>query len=375
MEPMLKRIFTSFTAGILSLSMLISTTPVMAEEAAPTDADYDALLEISTLIEDESELDEFEELELTTEAEPGDLPEETEDDQLTDQLEGEMLLQVEGSGEVYYVDPVDGGKEYLADGEAAYRLLRRRALGITNANLERIPEGVERSDSNRCTDPANVMGRRLRGRILLQVEEHGEAWYVWPTNCRRYYVGTYDRAYQIMKKLSLGVTNRNLARIRNARRQRIKMNLRHYVHFVAEKNDMTIDEAIAWIKEQLKGVRACYRTKLGELDRDTLTNARRVKAHLLIQCLRESDLPALRRPDREEAIRRLRSFRDNLLDLRASALQVMCVRTGGTWAEETCTCPDNYSLDKNTCKDADGMFGGELGDQVRQLHDRLNISQ
>lgn len=363
---MLKRLFARYTAGLLGISLLLPATSVFAQETPAADADYETPLEISTLIENENDLDQFDAPELTSEAEPSDLPDEAEDGLLTDRLEGEMLLQTEGNGEVYYVDPVDGGKEYLADGEAAYRLLRRRALGITNANLEKIPVGVERTDVNVCTDPANVLGRRLRGRILLQVEENGEAWYVWPRNCRRYYVGTYDNAYQVMKKLSLGITNRNLAKIRNATRQRIKMDLRHYVHYVAEHNNMTIEEAIAWIKEQLKSVRVCYPEKVEVRDHEDLLRARVEEAHALVECLRASELPPLRPLDREQAIERLQSFKENDLDEHAGTGEVACVRSGGAWEEASCACPDTLALTGSYCENEEGILGGELGDRMIQ---------
>jgi len=51
---------------------------------------------------------------------------------------------------------------------------------------------------------------RFKGKILLQVESRGEAWYVHPINGKRYYMPTGDDAYQIMKYLSLGVKNSDL---------------------------------------------------------------------------------------------------------------------------------------------------------------------
>ncbi len=373
---MLKRFFTIFTACAVSISMLLPTTAVFANDAPASDSDYDALLEISTLIEDETDLDDFEASELTMESEPSSLPEETEDDFLTDRLEGEMLLQVEGNGEVYYVDPVYGGKEYLADGKSAHSLLRRRAMGIINANLEKIPVGEERADLNTCTAPANVLGRRLRGRILLQVEEHGEAWYVWPKNCRRYYVGTYDRAYQMMKKLSLGITNRNLAKIRNAKRQQIKRNLRHYVHYIAWKYDITIEQAIKWIKEELKPVRVCFPEKVEIQDHEDLLRARVEEAHVLVECLRESELPPLRPLDRDEAIERLRSFKENEFDEHVGTGEVNCVRSGGEWGEMSCACPDDILLTNSYCVNEEGLPGGELGDRIaNDLNERLESSE
>jgi len=42
------------------------------------------------------------------------------------------------------------------------------------------------------------------GKIYLQTEENGEAWYVYPWDGKRYYLGRPYEAFEIMRKLSLG---------------------------------------------------------------------------------------------------------------------------------------------------------------------------
>ena len=54
---------------------------------------------------------------------------------------------------------------------------------------------------------------RLKGRILLQVESRGEAWYVDPDDGKRYYMTDGASAYEIMRFLSLGITNADLAKV------------------------------------------------------------------------------------------------------------------------------------------------------------------
>ena len=51
---------------------------------------------------------------------------------------------------------------------------------------------------------------RVTGYILLQVEERGEAWYVYPVNQERYYLGRPDDAFNIMRELGLGISNNDL---------------------------------------------------------------------------------------------------------------------------------------------------------------------
>lgn len=58
---------------------------------------------------------------------------------------------------------------------------------------------------------ALTMAQRLSGHILLQVESHGEAWYVNPKDQKRYSLGRPDDAYALMKKLSLGISEQEFA--------------------------------------------------------------------------------------------------------------------------------------------------------------------
>ena len=60
---------------------------------------------------------------------------------------------------------------------------------------------------------ADSMASRMAGKILLQVEENGEAWYVSPDNNQRYFLGRPNDAFELMRKLGLGISNSNLNQI------------------------------------------------------------------------------------------------------------------------------------------------------------------
>ena len=67
---------------------------------------------------------------------------------------------------------------------------------------------------NRANDDSTNVNNGLNGKILLQVESHGEAWYVNPNNGKRYYMANGTEAYKVMRYLGVGITNNNLAKIK-----------------------------------------------------------------------------------------------------------------------------------------------------------------
>lgn len=64
------------------------------------------------------------------------------DQKLVNKFKGRILLQVQGRGEAWYLNPVDGKRYYLKDGAAAYEMMRKFGQGISNSDLEKIPVGI-----------------------------------------------------------------------------------------------------------------------------------------------------------------------------------------------------------------------------------------
>ena len=60
---------------------------------------------------------------------------------------------------------------------------------------------------------ASSLAQKLAGRILLQVESKGEAWYIDPISYERYYLGRAQNCFDIMRTKGLGITNSNLSQI------------------------------------------------------------------------------------------------------------------------------------------------------------------
>jgi len=61
---------------------------------------------------------------------------------------------------------------------------------------------------------AEDLSSKLKGRILLQVESKGEAWYVNPKDSKRYYMANGSEAYNIMRTLGVGIVNKDLNKIK-----------------------------------------------------------------------------------------------------------------------------------------------------------------
>jgi hypothetical protein len=116
----------------------------------------------------------------------------------TPDLNGRILLQVEDQGQAWYVNPVNSRRYYLGRPADAFSVMRSLGLGVTNSDLS----------SFKVTAP-----RRLAGRILLQVQAQGQAYYVNPLDLKLYYLGRPADAFNLMRAQGLGITDKNLALI------------------------------------------------------------------------------------------------------------------------------------------------------------------
>lgn len=178
---------------------------------------------------------------------------------LAAQQSGKILLQVEANGEAWYVNPTNQNRYYMGRPNDAFNLMRDLGLGISTENLNKLPIGYlplsgndtdmdglsdifedaqgtsvtdVDTDSDGISDLDEIKNNtnplvagtstetidyhlrtNMRGRILLQVEDHGEAWYVNPSDGKRYFLGRPADAFSIMRQLGLGISNDNLALI------------------------------------------------------------------------------------------------------------------------------------------------------------------
>ncbi|MCX6793400.1 MAG: hypothetical protein NTY12_05285 [Candidatus Falkowbacteria bacterium] len=118
---------------------------------------------------------------------------------LAQRLSGKILLQVESHGEAWYVNPANLNRYYMADGNAAYNIMRNLGVGITNSNLVKLQNNKN-------------LAKKQSGKIFLQVEDKGQAYYV-NSDGTLYYLKDGDAAYNAMWSLGSGIKNNDLNKI------------------------------------------------------------------------------------------------------------------------------------------------------------------
>jgi hypothetical protein len=113
-------------------------------------------------------------------------------------LRGRILLQVQDVGQAWYVNPLNYQRYYLGRPDDAFNVMRSLGLGVSNTDLALFFKSVP---------------PRLAGRILLQVQDKGQAYYVDPVELKLYYLGRPQDAFNVMRARGLGITNADLNKI------------------------------------------------------------------------------------------------------------------------------------------------------------------
>lgn len=116
---------------------------------------------------------------------------------LAQRLSGRILLQVESRGEAWYVNPASQKRYYLGRPADALNIMRNLGLGATHDFIV-----------NHTVYPDYVLGK-----ILIDIDDYGKAYYIYPKNKKRYYLGNPNDAFAVMKQLGLGITDENLNKI------------------------------------------------------------------------------------------------------------------------------------------------------------------
>lgn len=156
---------------------------------------------------------------------------------LGQKLSGKILLNVEKNGEAWYVYPVNNNRYYLGRPSDAFRVMRELGLGINEIDFQKI------ASADMPVDGDLALAKKLAGRIVLQVEKNGEAWYIHPEKLKKYYLGRPADAFKLMRELSLGISRENLAKIHKEGLSESINKYSSYEHtqITANGNDYTVD--------------------------------------------------------------------------------------------------------------------------------------
>lgn len=122
-------------------------------------------------------------------------------------LSGKILLDVERNGEAWYVFPDDMKRYYLGRPEDAFLVMRNLGLGIAEKDFQLLAQAGMPVTGDLS------LAKRLAGKIIIQTERNGEAWYVYPKDLKKYYLGRPADAFKIMRELGLGINRKDLSRI------------------------------------------------------------------------------------------------------------------------------------------------------------------
>ncbi len=125
--------------------------------------------------------------------------------ELQDRYAGTILVHDDGYQKEYWYIDVDTKEKYpLRDGVAVSRLLKKLSIGISNANLNKIPVNAD------STNIDYELTSNSRGKFLIQVEEHGEAWYVNPLDNYRYQIANGNQGFKTLKDLAIDIDQTKL---------------------------------------------------------------------------------------------------------------------------------------------------------------------
>ena len=170
-----------------------------------------------------------------------------------EKLKGKIILRVENNGEAYYIHPFKKEMYFLGRPESAFEIMRSQGIGIRNQDINKIPlflmgygsdtdgdnvsdyledalaldakawdsDGDGFSDGSELVssyDPLQGNGARLpidedfakanKGKIFLQVEKNGEAWYIDTDTSKKVFLGRPLDAFTVMREFGLGVSEK-----------------------------------------------------------------------------------------------------------------------------------------------------------------------
>ncbi|KKR21993.1 MAG: hypothetical protein UT48_C0001G0006 [Parcubacteria group bacterium GW2011_GWE2_39_37] len=121
-----------------------------------------------------------------------------------ERVKGKIVIKKEDNGKAYYVSPTKKAIFYLGRPADAFEVMRQQGIGISNEDLQKIPNGSSKLNDK---DINMKFAEKQKGKIFIQTQSRGEAWYINPSDAKRYYLGRPADAFKVMRNLGLGISN------------------------------------------------------------------------------------------------------------------------------------------------------------------------
>lgn len=109
--------------------------------------------------------------------------------------------------------PLKAGNLDIKLATSSLSVLSADGLGVDT--LKEADDGTYIFGNSAVIANAESLRKKLSGRILLQVEKDGRSWYVYPKDKKRYYLGRPEDAFNLMRKLALGVDHEYILKYKN----------------------------------------------------------------------------------------------------------------------------------------------------------------
>jgi hypothetical protein len=114
-------------------------------------------------------------------------------------LNGRILLQVQDRGQAWYVEPTTAKRYYLGRADDAFQIMRNFGLGVSTKDVD--------------TFLSSKAPARLSGKIILKVQDKGQAYYINPQTLKLHSLGQPKEAFEVIRSLGLGISNSDLNKI------------------------------------------------------------------------------------------------------------------------------------------------------------------
>lgn len=132
---------------------------------------------------------------------------------------GQYLASYTGSsnqifGQAFYVKNGSAFNISISP-SSKYLISTKKSFYLPGADTNLSSNSTGSNSTISSPSASGSLNTRLKGKILLQVEDRGRAWYINPADGKRYSLGKAEEAYRVMRSVALGVSNANFLKIKN----------------------------------------------------------------------------------------------------------------------------------------------------------------